>query len=266
MQFLTVTFVHALLVASALALPSSTGEHLAKRADSFQRPSQPVQLVKSPAGDSHGVAASNWAGVVLNSASGTYTFATGTFKVPTPSEPQNSWGTHAASAWVGIDGYDCASAVLQAGVALTVAAPSLTTYTAWYQWYPYTAVPVYDVPVHANDVVRLSVNATSPSAGVVTIENLTTGKSAQHDVAGPELCQKSAEWVVEQYAVWGVPAPLADFHTVAFTDATASGTNGTVAGPADDAAVVVNLVQNGKVVTKVMAGNDTVEIDYVNAN
>jgi hypothetical protein len=45
---------------------------------------------------------------------------TGTFKVPTPSAPSGGSGTYSASAWVGIDGDTCDSAILQTGVDFTI--------------------------------------------------------------------------------------------------------------------------------------------------
>ena len=45
---------------------------------------------------------------------------TGTFTVPTPREPSDGSGAHAASAWVGIDGDTCGNAILQTGVDFNV--------------------------------------------------------------------------------------------------------------------------------------------------
>ena len=51
---------------------------------------------------------------------GTYTQVTATFTVPTPQLPSGETGMHAASAWVGIDGDTCGSAILQTGLDFTV--------------------------------------------------------------------------------------------------------------------------------------------------
>ena len=56
----------------------------------------------------------------------TYTSVTGTFTVPTPSEPSGGSGSHAASAWVGIDGDTCDTAILQTGVDFTVSGSSVS--------------------------------------------------------------------------------------------------------------------------------------------
>ena len=51
---------------------------------------------------------------------GTYKSVTATFVVPTPKSPSGSGGgTHSASAWVGIDGDTCDTAILQTGVDFT---------------------------------------------------------------------------------------------------------------------------------------------------
>ncbi len=50
----------------------------------------------------------------------TFKSVTGTFVVPTPKEPSGGSGTHSASAWVGIDGDTCGSAILQTGIDFTV--------------------------------------------------------------------------------------------------------------------------------------------------
>ena len=51
---------------------------------------------------------------------GTFTTVTGTFTVPTPSNPDSGLDWVSAAAWVGIDGSTCASTILQTGVDFTV--------------------------------------------------------------------------------------------------------------------------------------------------
>ena len=47
----------------------------------------------------------------------TFTYATGTFTVPTPAYPPgDSPGFYASAVWVGIDGDTCQSAILQTGI------------------------------------------------------------------------------------------------------------------------------------------------------
>lgn len=57
--------------------------------------------------------------------------------VPKPSMPAGGSGarTYSASAWVGIDGSTCQSAILQTGVDFS-ARGGAVTYEGWYEWYP----------------------------------------------------------------------------------------------------------------------------------
>jgi hypothetical protein len=59
---------------------------------------------------------SNWAGAVLIGSG--YKSVTGTITVPTPKLPSgaSSSKTYSASAWVGLDGDTCQTAILQTGV------------------------------------------------------------------------------------------------------------------------------------------------------
>lgn len=68
-----------------------------------------------------------WVPIILISLplSQTYTSITGTFIIPSPSFPSStarSSSTYSAAAWVGIDGENCSTALLQTGVDLTVSA------------------------------------------------------------------------------------------------------------------------------------------------
>lgn len=52
---------------------------------------------------------------------------TGTFTVPTPKKPSGGGsGSFAASAWVGIDGDTCQTAILQTGIDFTVSGSSVS--------------------------------------------------------------------------------------------------------------------------------------------
>ena len=62
------------------------------------------------------------------SVQGTYQKITGTFTVPKPSNPDGDATIHSASAWVGIDGNTCASAILQTGVDFNVDTTGIATY------------------------------------------------------------------------------------------------------------------------------------------
>ena len=68
----------------------------------------------------------NWAGAVLVSTG--YTSVTGVVTAPSVSGSSDAAG----SAWVGIDGDTCDTAILQTGIDWYADG----TYDAWYEWYP----------------------------------------------------------------------------------------------------------------------------------
>lgn len=76
---------------------------------------------------------SNWAGAVLVGSG--YKSVTGSIVVPTPKMPSggSSSTQYSASAWVGIDGDTCQTAILQTGVDFNVQGSSVS-FDAWYEW------------------------------------------------------------------------------------------------------------------------------------
>ena len=110
----------------------------------------------------------NWAGAALVGSG--YTGVTATFTVPTVSAPSggNSGTAYAASAWVGLDGYTCSSAILQTGVDFTIQ-NGRVSYDAWYEWYPASAIDFSGITFSAGNQVKLTIAATSKTSG--------TGKS-----------------------------------------------------------------------------------------
>lgn len=77
---------------------------------------------------------SNWAGAVVTTTD--VTEVKGTFTVPTPSAGSGSSGSEScATAWVGIDGDSCETAILQTGIDFCYENGS-PSFDAWYEWYP----------------------------------------------------------------------------------------------------------------------------------
>ena len=104
-----------LLVGSAVAAPGTAmrAERHQKRVASGRK-GNPLNRVEAPA-DSHKSNveySSNWAGAILIGTG--YTSVTGTFTAPTPSTAGSG------SAWVGIDGDTCTTAILQTGIDWTL--------------------------------------------------------------------------------------------------------------------------------------------------
>ena len=84
---------------------------------------------------------------------------------------------------------------------------------------------LHDIQISFGDVVTMSVTATSPTSGMVLVENETTGKSASQtyaNVSDASLCLETAEWVVERFTVDAATnslIPFADFGNVTFENA-----------------------------------------------
>lgn len=87
----------------------------------------------------------NWAGAIQTSTN--FDYVTGTIVVPTPSAGSSggvkaSLEGYSASAWVGIDGDTCDTAILQTGVDFTYESGSVS-FDAWYEWYPGMSRPSF---------------------------------------------------------------------------------------------------------------------------
>jgi hypothetical protein len=141
MFFAASLITYALLATSAFAANPRLEGRIARRREGAHQsgPMRPASGVNNliKGNSSHVAFSSNWAGAAFESPAGTYKSVTGellpfslscanncagTFVVPTPKVPSGSStsGTYAASAWVGIDGDTCGSAILQTGIDFTI--------------------------------------------------------------------------------------------------------------------------------------------------
>ncbi|KAF7370152.1 Aspergillopepsin [Mycena sanguinolenta] len=260
------TFLSYLLFATAaLAAPRhGLNARIARRAGArFSGPRLPVDGVNTL---EHGNVSnvdysSNWAG---------------TFVVPTPKAPSGGGsGTYSASAWVGIDGDTCGSAILQTGIDLTISGGSVS-FDAWYEYFPDVAHDFSNFEISAGEwnscrelrlltksiksgnTITLTATATSATAGTVTIKNTVT--KALTSTA--KLCGENAEWIVEDYEEGSSLVPFANFGKVVFTKAQATTSSGTKVGPSG--AAILDIRQNNKVLTSVTgATSNSVTIAYV---
>ncbi|KAJ6024242.1 hypothetical protein N7540_005039 [Penicillium herquei] len=210
---------------------------------------------------SHVQYSQNWAGAVLIGTG--YTSVTGVFTVPTPQAPNGSSGTgnYAASAWVGIDGDTWNKAILQTGIDFTVRGGN-ASFSAWYEWYPEYAYDFTNISISAGDEIKVSVQATSKSAGFAIVENLSTGVKVSHEFfggEGGELAELNAEWIVEDFQQGLTLVDFADFGTVSFRNACAVD-NGVAVGPS--AASLVDIKQKGNVLTSSSVTDNTVVVSY----
>ncbi|GKT43510.1 aspergillopepsin-2 [Colletotrichum spaethianum] len=197
---------------------------------------------------------SNWAGAVKIGSG--YNHVTGTITVPEVSGVEGA----AASAWVGIDGDTCQTAILQTGISFY----SDGTFDAWYEWIPDYAYNFNNFDVSVGDQIRMTVDASSKTKGVATLENLTTGKKVTHTFTSTpsSLCETNAEWIVEAFQEGGSQVTLADFGTVTFTGAAASGSGGSIT-PAGS--TIIDISPNGgkTVLTKGSVSGNTVTVKYL---
>ncbi|KAM0449947.1 hypothetical protein ACHAPV_006862 [Trichoderma viride] len=169
-----------------------------------------------------------WSGV-KQSGSG-FTSVTGTFTVP---KGGKSFGP---SIWVGIDGStECpGGGPLQTGVRLT----GNGTAFGWFEWVPLSAPVFKTFEVSEGDDIRMTINAYGPSSGSAILDNLSTGQSVSHTFTNADappdapLCQKSVDWIVEDYNNSGgndtgiVASP--DYGTITIRNASAQGSTGKV--------------------------------------
>ncbi|GAP88138.1 putative acid proteinase protein [Rosellinia necatrix] len=258
----------ALLAATALAAPGTAArwaKHAARRAgrgSGFKIAATAgegvVAAVSANGTAKHVEYSTNWAGAVLSSSG--YTSVVGTITVPTP---KGTGRSASASAWVGIDGDTCGTAILQTGLDFSVSASGAVSYDAWYEWYPDYAYDFTGFSVKGGDQVKITVTASSKSAGVATLQNLSTGKSVSHSFSSEsnQLCEYDAEWIVEDYESGGSLVPFADFDAVTFTGAAAvkSGATVGVAG-----ATILDIKQGSAVLTDCStSGSSTVTCTYV---
>ncbi|EKM56252.1 uncharacterized protein PHACADRAFT_253281 [Phanerochaete carnosa HHB-10118-sp] len=255
-MFVSTLFIQALLAATALALPSSTERHdtrLARRARGL-RSSHPKIT-----NETHTEYSENWAGAVLNSGADTYKSVTATFTIPTPKEPSGSSGSHAASAWVGIDGDTCDTAILQTGLDFTIDGGEVS-FDAWYEWYPDYAYDFSGISFSVGDSVTLTVTASSTTSGTAVITNNSKGKTVTQKItSGSALCEQDAEWIVEDFEEGDSLVPLANFGTVTFTGASAKTGSGSV-GPSG--ANTIDIQQGNSVLTSVSTSGSSVTVSY----
>jgi hypothetical protein len=265
-MFSTAFLVQALLASAAFAMPSSKerfASRRARRSTGVTRQSKPVNLITSQTttnGTAHAEFSENWSGAVLVASTATYKAVTGTFTVPTPKSTGGS-GEQCASAWVGIDGDTCETAILQTGIDFCVEGGS-TSFDAWYEFFPADADD-FSLTVDAGDSITLTATVSSTTSGTLVIKNNSKGTSVSKAVtSSSKLCETNAEWIVEDFEECEGNdcslVPFANFGTVEFTGAEATTSSGTQT-PA--AATILDIEQNS-VLTSASVSGSTVTVKY----
>ncbi|KAJ7782757.1 aspergillopepsin [Mycena metata] len=253
---------YVLFATAALARPNPRLEARLARRAAGSRLSSPRLPSNGPAALASNVTnaefSSNWAGASFESPAGTYKAVTGTFVVPSPTAPSGGSSTFAASAWVGIDGDTCGTAILQTGIDFTVS-NGRVSYDAWFEYFPAFATDFTGIPacIAAGNTIKLTATVASATSGTVTIENVSTGVAL---TSSARLCQENAEWIVEDFEEGNSLVPFADFGTVTFTNAVATLVSGGTTGPTG--AVIIDLEQSNKVLTSVSTTSTSVTVEY----
>ncbi len=179
-------------------------------------------------GSVSGQTSSNWSGYaaatsLTNPQTDSVTAVSGTWKQPTA--VANGATTAYASVWVGIDGFS-SNSVEQIGTDSDIV-NGKATYYAWYEMYPSDSVNIDSMTISAGDSISASVQYLSSGAHSGQFELTITDTSRASDSftiyeADASAQRSSAEWVVEAPSSYSGVLPLADFGSVAFTNASAT--------------------------------------------
>jgi large repetitive protein len=233
-----------------LSLPNAADPAHAKTASSslVYGPTAPSHSASSSKSAATSTTSSNWAGYAVETSltspsADAVSSVSGTWQVPAVAS--SGRGAAYTAVWVGIDGYS-SSTVEQIGTESEIV-NGRTVYYAWYEMYPDAMVTLDSVKINPGDTVSASVEyvTTGEHTGTfeLTLTDATTNTSATvyQSAAGAE--RSSAEWIVEAPSSGSSILSLANFTTVAFTNASAT-VDGTP-GPIDDAswaAAKINMV------------------------
>jgi len=176
-----------------------------------------------PAGPVHRVS-THWAGYIDTGAGSSFTAVQATWVQPRIrcNRPNSS-----AAFWIGLGGAPVgADGLEQIGTSADCSEELLPSYSAWYELIPIPAAPIQlPITVAPGDRLTAQVNV---RGGTVTLamRNLSTGGSFSTQTTAPRLDLTSAEWIAEAPSFCLIdctPLALADFGTVNFKRATASG-------------------------------------------
>ena len=137
---------------------------------------------------------------------------------------------------------------------------------AWYEWYPDSSYYFSNLDISTGNVIRATVNSSTSTSGIATIENLTNGQTGvRHLSSTSALCGRNAEWIVEDFEDGnGNQVPFANFGTVTFTDAIASGPGTGTYTPDGAIAITLEDPENDyQVLTSVSINGSSVTIEYL---
>jgi hypothetical protein len=219
-------------------------------ADSVFQPAAPV-------GTWPGSTSGNWSGYAGTVSSGKLTEASATWKVPSVKAK-----TGFSSSWVGIDG-DGNSDLIQTGTEQDYT-NGQSIYRAWWEILPAAETVIPSLKISPGDTMSGSVRDTSGDSWVITLKDVTTGKSFSIDktYTGPGA---SAEWIQEAPTGSGGVEPLAHYSTTEFSKATIAINFGSSENPGlQYPSMAIAMVQGGKIVSipSKPAGGNSFNVAY----
>jgi hypothetical protein len=135
---------------------------------------------------------------------------------------------------------------------------------AWSEWYPAESdsADFSNVKFNAGDTIQLNIITSNATSGIAFVRNLSNGEGASILLSGQAaLCRANAEWIVEDFYANAAEVPFANFTTAKFSTASAQLVTGGSIGPGG--ATVVDIEQNGVVLTSASVTNSSVAITYV---
>jgi hypothetical protein len=185
----------------------------------------------------------NWSGYAAQAT--TFTDVRGSWTQP--SVACTTRGQKYSSFWVGLDGYN-SNSVEQIGTDSDCTGKNSPVYLAWYEMYPAGSVSVSGT-VAAGDHIAAEVSASGTSF-TLSLTNHTRGWTFTKSLNSSAAVKSSAEWVAEAPSSCFVSCttlPLADFGTMSFTAASATGTSATGAISSFNNDKVVMVTSGGKV-------------------
>ncbi|KAF8216877.1 peptidase G1, partial [Mycena galopus ATCC 62051] len=209
----------------------------------------------------------NWAGAVLEAPAGvTYNAVSGDcfHCAYPPAYPAGNPAADSAAVWVGIDGYTSTQAsILETGIDMTISnghrPGNILNPMAWYEWFPDIAIDFSGITISAGAAIKVSVNATSRTTGIASIENMSTNQTVSTPVRAPSsaaaLAMVNAEWIVEDFEEDGEIVPFADFGEVQFQFPLGS--------LLPSGAVLLDMEQSGTVLTSASTTGTSVTVTYI---
>ncbi|TLS20244.1 uncharacterized protein PpBr36_11494 [Pyricularia pennisetigena] len=127
---------------------------------------------------------------------------------------------YGASFWVGIDGVNCTTGTLRAGIDIFWSSRG-ESYHAWYQVSADSSKDFLsgEMDVAPGDELHVTATATGGN-GTLVVNNRSTNQTVERHLApGEKLCRSEAAWLVEDFVLVqavGAPIALVNFTEVAF--------------------------------------------------